>query len=64
LEDDDVSTMIFQSGDELYIWDVLYYDVYEIASQDINEVARVLSQEGGYKKLQRRLLDPVEDIAV
>ncbi|KAJ5188090.1 hypothetical protein N7491_004415 [Penicillium cf. griseofulvum] len=64
LEDDDASTMIFQSGDKLYIWDVLYHDVYEIASQDVNEVARVLSQEGGYKKLQKSLLDPVEDIAV
>lgn len=56
--------MIFQSGDKLYMWDVLYYDVYELASQDINEVSRVLSQEGGMKKLERRLLDPVEDIAV
>jgi hypothetical protein len=56
--------MIFQSGDELFLWDVLYYDVYELASQDINEVASILSQEGGLKKLQRRLLDPVEDIAV
>ncbi|CAG8903307.1 unnamed protein product [Penicillium egyptiacum] len=64
LEDDDASTMIFQSSDKLYIWDVLYHDVYEIASQDINEVVRVLSQEGGYKKLQTSLLDPVEDIAV
>jgi hypothetical protein len=54
--------MIFQSGDKLYIWDILYADVYEIASQDINEVARVLSQEGGYKKLQTRLLNPVYDI--
>ncbi|KAJ5195667.1 hypothetical protein N7449_006146 [Penicillium cf. viridicatum] len=64
LEDDDASTMIFQPSDKLYIWDVLYHDVYEIGSQDISEVARVLSQEGGYKKLQKRLLDPVEDIAV
>ncbi|KAK4864011.1 hypothetical protein LT330_010221 [Penicillium expansum] len=64
LEDDDASTMIFQSSDKLYIWDVLYHDVYEIASRDINEVARVLSQEECYKKLQKRLLDPVEDIAV
>ncbi|KAJ6190915.1 hypothetical protein N7519_000936 [Penicillium mononematosum] len=54
LEDNDASRMIFQSGDKLYIWDVLYYDVYEIASQDIKEVARVLSQEGGYKMLHRR----------
>jgi hypothetical protein len=53
---------IFQSGDKLYIWDVVCHDVYEIASQDINEVARVLSQEGGLKKLQKCLLDPVEDI--
>ncbi|KAJ5816562.1 hypothetical protein N7447_008795 [Penicillium robsamsonii] len=64
LDNNDASTIIFQSGDKLYIWDVLYHDVYEIASQDINEVARVLSQEGGYKKLHKRLLDPVEDIAV
>jgi hypothetical protein len=64
LEDDDASTMIFQSSDRLYIWDVLYHDVYEIVSQDINEVARVLSQKEDYKKLQKRLLDPVEDIAV
>ncbi|KAJ6151924.1 hypothetical protein N7497_006243 [Penicillium chrysogenum] len=62
LEDDDASMTIFQSGDKLYIWDVVCHDVYEIASQDINEVARVLSQEGGLKKLQKCLLDPVEDI--
>lgn len=64
LEDDDASLMIFQSGDKLYIWAVLYYDIYELASQDINEVAHVLSQEGGLKKLQKCLLNPVEDIAV
>jgi hypothetical protein len=54
--------MIFQSSDKLYIWDLLYHDVYEISSQDINEVARVLSHEGGYKNLQTRLLNPVYDI--
>lgn len=43
---------------------MLYYDIYELASQDVNEVAHVLSQEGGLKKLQKCLLNPVEDIAV
>lgn len=63
LEDDDASRMIFRSSDKLYILDVLYFDVYEIPSRDINEVATIMSQEGGYKKLQARLLDQVEDIA-
>ncbi|KAJ5827411.1 hypothetical protein N7447_004174 [Penicillium robsamsonii] len=59
LDDDDVSLTTFQSGDKPYIWDVLCYDVYEIAPQDINEVARILSQKGVSRSYRNDL-----DIAV
>ena len=41
----------------------MWHGVDEIASQDINETARVPSQEGGLKKLQRRPIDTFDDLS-
>lgn len=44
MEDNEAWTTIFRSGDKFYLWERMGDVVYEIVSQDIREIAFVISQ--------------------
>jgi hypothetical protein len=44
MEDNEAWTTIFLSGNKFYLWERMGDEVYEIASQDIREIAFVISQ--------------------
>ena len=46
MEDNEAWTTIFLSGNKFYLWERIGDEVYEIVSQDIREIAFVISQSG------------------
>jgi hypothetical protein len=44
MEDSDAWTTIFLTGDKFYLWEWIGDEVYKIISQDIREIALVISQ--------------------
>jgi hypothetical protein len=44
MEDNEAWTTIFLSGNKFYLWERMGDEVYEIVSQDIREIAFVISQ--------------------